>query len=139
MEYDINPDKFVCNLGGSNKSVMELPAKLIENMTFVGPKFSYLLGIGTIEPEMQEFLYLYQKKYNESPDFRAAYAYDMVTIFLSVYGDGSKTDNQIMSELSKIKGYKGASGLISFKENGDTETDLVVAKYKNGTIELLGL
>lgn len=137
IEFGLAPDMFVCNLGGSNKSVMELPGMFTEGMAFIGPRFSYLLDNNILEPEMKGFVELYQAKYNDIPDFRAAYAYDMVNIFMNVYGDGTKTAQQIVEELKTIKEFKGASGVVSFKENGDTETDLVTAKYVDGSMVLI--
>lgn len=137
VEYNISPDMFVCNLGGSNKTVMELPAELTEGMTFIGPRFSYLLDNDLLEPKMKAFVELYRAKYKENPDFRAAYAYDMVNIFMKIYGDGTKTDAQIMKELKSTKNYQGVSGKISFKENGDSVTDLVTAEYEKGVMVLL--
>lgn len=139
MEYDLSPDMFVCNLGGSNKTVMELPAELTEGMVFIGPRFSYLLDNNLLEPKMKDFVEIYRAKYKENPDFRAAYAYDMVNIFMEIYGDGTKTDAQIMKELKSTKDFHGVSGKISFKENGDSETDLVTAKYEKGLMVLISI
>lgn len=137
IEYDLLPDKYICNLGGSNKSVMELPSKLTEGMTFIGPRFSYLLGKDSLNAEMRSFVTTYRLKYKENPDFRAAYAYDMVKIFMGVNGNGGKSIESIINDLLSIKNYKGASGSISFKDNGDTETDLICARYENGTIKMI--
>ena len=136
QELGISSDRFVCNLGGSNKTVTELSAELIEGMHFIGPRFSYLLSNNALEPEMKNFVEKYQAKYNEIPDFRAAYAYDMVVIFMDVFANGEKTQEEMMSDFIKIKNFKGASGSITFKENGDTDTDLVTAYYNNGTMVL---
>ena len=136
-EFGMSPDMFVCNLGGSNKSVMELPADLTEGMALIGPRFSYLLENDMLEPEMKSFVDKYRVKYNENPDFRAAYAYDMVMIYMSVSGNETETQQQIIDALLSIKNFSGASGTISFKENGDTETDLITARYVNGKITLI--
>lgn len=137
LEYDIMPSNYICNLGGSNKSVIELPANLTEGMAFIGPRFSYLLGQDSLDTKMNNFVKIYKQKYHENPDFRAAYAYDMVQIYMDVFGDGGKSNTQIINDLKSIKNYKGVSGTISFKENGDTETDLITAKYNNGKILLI--
>ena len=137
QELSIKPNQFVCNLGGSNKTVMELPAEQIEGMSFIGPRFSYLLGNNALESEMKDFVELYQEKYNENPDFRAAYAYDMVRIYMDVFENGEKSQEQIIADIKKIKNYKGASGFISFLENGDAITDLIAAVYHEGKIKLL--
>ena len=136
-EYSLSPDMFVCNLGGANISVMDLPKEYNNGLVFVGPRFAYLLSIDSLTPKMQKFVDEYKKKYNEIPYFHAAYAYDMITVFMDVYGDGTKTKKQIMSEIKAIKNYEGVSGSISFKENGDAKTDLVTAQYENGTMKLV--
>ena len=63
--------------------------------------------------------------------------YDMVNIFMNVYGDGTKTQEELIEEIKKIQNYKGTSGTISFMDNGDTKTDLITAKYSNGSISLI--
>lgn len=136
-EYNIKSDMFVCNLGGANNSVAELPIEYNNGLTFVGPRFAYLLSTNSLTPKMKQFVDAYEKKYNEKPYFHAAYAYDMITVFMDVYGDGSKTKEQIMLDIKALRNYEGVSGTISFKENGDAKTDLVTAKYINGSMELV--
>lgn len=136
-EYNLKSDMFVCNLGGANNSVAELPAEFINGLTFIGPRFAYLLSTNSLTPKMKQFVDAYERKYNEKPYFHAAYAYDMITVFMDVYANGSKTKEQIMSDIKALKNYEGVSGTISFKENGDAETDLVTAKYINGSMELV--
>ena len=137
-EYNIPSDRFVCNLGGANNSVLELPTVYTEGLTFVGPRFAYLLNSGQLTPKMQSFVDAYKQKYNENPYFHAAYAYDMITVFMDVFGDGTKTKEQIMSDIKALKDYEGVSGKITFKENGDSDTDLVTATYHNGAMTLIG-
>lgn len=135
-EYSIKSESFVCNLGGANNSVMELPVEFTNGLTFVGPRFSYLLNTGSLTPKMQAFVDAYRQKYNENPYFHAAYAYDMVCVFMDVYGDGTKSKEQIMSDILALKDYEGVTGRITFKPNGDSETDLVTATYQNGSMTL---
>lgn len=136
-EYGITPDKIVCNLGGANNSVAELPTEFTNGLTFVGPRFAYLLNTNSLTPKMQKFVDTYKAKYNENPYFHAAYAYDMVSVFMDIYGDGTKSKEQIMSEIKTIRNYNGVTGKISFKDNGDSETDLVTAQYLNGAMDLV--
>ena len=139
IELAITPSSFVCNLGGSNKSVIELPSSHIEGLTFIGPRFSYLMMNNQLEPEMEKFVNTYKVKYNELPDFRSAYTYDVIKILMYVWNEHKNEINdvdKIRKYLSSIKDFKGASGSISFFENGDTQTDLVIAKYNNGEIIL---
>ena len=138
-EYNIKSDCFVCNLGGANNSVMELPSVFTEGLTFVGPRFSYLLNSDSLTPKMKKFVEAYRRKYNENPYFHAAYAYDMISVFMDVYGDGTKSQKQIMSDIIALKDYEGVTGKITFKKNGDSETDLVTATYHNSSMVLTSL
>ena len=135
-EYNIKSESFVCNLGGANNSVMELPSEFTNGLTFVGPRFSYLLNTDSLTPKMQAFVDAYRQKYNENPYFHAAYAYDMISVYMDVYGDGTKSQEQIMSDILALKDYEGVTGRISFKANGDSETDLITATYQNGAMTL---
>ena len=62
-ELGISPHSLAANLGGSNKSVIELPSELTEGMYIIGPRFSYLLGENNLYPEMKKFVDLYESKY----------------------------------------------------------------------------
>lgn len=135
-DYNIPSDSFVCNLGGANNTVSEMPSIYTNGLTFVGPRFSYLLNTDTLTPKMQNFVDAYRNKYHENPYFHSAYAYDMITIFMDVYGDGSKSKEQIMSDILSLKDYDGVTGKITFKPNGDSETDLVTATYRDGVMYL---
>ena len=139
IELSINPSDLVCNLGGSGKSVIELPSNFTEGLTFIGPRFTYLMMNDQLKPEMEAFVNSYKNKYNELPDFRAAYTYDVIKILMSVWSE-HKEDvndmNKIRSYLTSIKDFKGASGNITFLSNGDTQTDLIIAKYQEGMVVL---
>ena len=136
-EIGINPSQILCNLGGSNKSVIELPGEYKEGMFFVGPRFSFAMMNGNMSNEMRNFVDLYKKKYGELPDFRAAYAYDAIKILVKTVD--SVTDRNveaICAKILEVREYQGASGAVSFLPNGEALTDLVIAHYSNGIMEL---
>ena len=136
IELSIQPDMFFCNVGGSNKAVIELSRDLTEGMSFVSPRFTYLMMNNTLEPEMEYFVDQYRKKYDELPDFRSAYVYDTIKILHFVWSghkDHVKVDS-VRTLIKQVKDFKGASGTITFLENGDALTDLVVAQFVDGKI-----
>ncbi|MCD8179356.1 MAG: ABC transporter substrate-binding protein [Tannerellaceae bacterium] len=137
IEMSIRPEDIICNLGGSNKSVIDLPVEFTNGLTFIGPRFTYLMMNDKLEPEMAKFVDRYTAKYNELPDFRAAYTYDVINILMSIWKD-HKTDirdvEKMRNHLLQIRNFRGASGNISFYPNGDTRTDLVIAQYQNSQI-----
>lgn len=135
-EFGIPPDKFVCNIGGSNKSVLELAPTYTDGITTIAPTFSYLMLNDKLNPEMLQFVEKYKEKYQETPDYRAAYTYDVIKILLDVW---KKNKNNITKEstyesLLKVKNFRGASGKITILENGEATTDLILTKYSNGKL-----
>ena len=136
QEMQIKPSQIVCNLGGSNKAISDLPIELIEGLVFIGPKFSYLLSRNELTEKMRHFVDLFQARYNTTPDFRAAYVYDTMSILLEAISNG--TSSSIEDNICNIKDFVGVSGSITFLPNGDSYTDLIIAKYnQNKLIECL--
>ena len=130
-ELNIQPDKFVCNLGGSNKVISDLPSELIANMVFVGPKFTYLLDKPELMSDgMRAFVNMFKEHYSTMPDFKAAYCYDMVSVLLEALRIQSTDPDLSINEcIENIKDFDGVTGKISFLPNGDSITELIVAKY----------
>lgn len=130
-ELNIPPSQFVCNLGGSNKVISDLPSDLIANMVVVGPKFSFLLD----KPEQmsdvaREFVNSFKETYSIIPDFKAAYAYDMIMVLLEAIRLQEENQELTIPEcIVRIKDFEGVTGKVSFLENGDSVTELVIAKY----------
>ena len=136
QEMQIKPSQIICNLGGSNKAISDLPVELIEEMVFIGPRFSYLLSRNELTEKMRHFVDLFRTRYNTIPDFRAAYVYDTMSILLEAISNS--TSSSIGEDICNVKGFEGVSGYITFLPNGDSHTDLIVAKYnQNKLIECL--
>ncbi|MBP9837985.1 MAG: ABC transporter substrate-binding protein [Proteobacteria bacterium] len=85
----------------------------------------------------QRFMKLYREKYQEEPNVQhlyAARAYDAFTLLAKGYEQclGSEEVDCLKSYLYGVKNYLGASGKISFDENGDIATNFVLEKIING-------
>lgn len=136
-EMGIAPSQILCNLGGSNKSVIDLPKEYKEGMYFVGPRFSFAMMNGNMSNETRHFVDSYKQRYGELPDFRAAYAYDAIKILVkAVDSVAGRNVDTIRSKILEIKEYQGASGTVSFLPNGEALTDLVIAHYSEGIMAL---
>lgn len=75
-------------------------------------------------PAIEEFNNSYKEKYGKEPELFAAEAYDAVMLIEGAL----KTGEDIKSYLNDVKGFSGASGNISFDENGDVDKKLVIKK-----------
>jgi len=74
-------------------------------------------------PEFSAFAEKYKTKYGEEPDVFGAYAYDAAfAIFRAVVAVGSDDPVKIREALLK-QNFKGVSGNIAFRSNGDLQSD----------------
>ncbi len=82
-------------------------------------------------PEFLAFAKAYQAKFNESPDINAAVGYDAVKLIAQVISEVGNSAQAICQHLKTIKGYKGASGEVTFDANGD----VISKKYETFIIQ----
>ncbi len=92
----------------------------------------------------QAFYQGYISKYGEEPDWRAAYAYDAMLLFVSaiertsITGTGKSTadkraviKNYLQSMSSPAQSVEGVTGLNYFDDSGNSSKPITIGKYKN--------
>ncbi len=137
-ELEIPTSQVFMNLGATNAQVVALGPDYTDGLSFVGPRFTYLYENDLMTPAVKKFIDAYKSEYGSVPDFRAAYAYDFVRILYDAWSKVGANDlNKVAAEIIKIKDFDGISGKITFRENGDSETDLIYAKYENSRLKML--
>jgi len=83
-------------------------------------------------PEFTDFAKRYQTKYGEEPDVFGGYAFDAATaVFRATETAGSAEATKIRDALRKVS-FVGVSGDISFRENGDIQTQAFGKKEIKG-------
>jgi len=83
--------------------------------------------------EWLEFKSAYKARFAVDPDRAAALGYDgacLITKCLKEIG-GTPSPAQLCAALSKIKGYSGASGLITFDQGQRTNSEATIMKIKD--------
>jgi len=88
-------------------------------------------------PEVKNFIISYKAKYNENPGIVADVAYDAINILIEAIRKVGNDGPRIQKYLLSIKNYKGASGVITFDDNGDLIKPFVIKMIKNGKFILL--
>lgn len=84
------------------------------------------------------FVTAYQTKYGQAPDILAANGYDCVAIMARAVEQTGNNGPGIKAWLGKLKNYKGVSGTINFKSNGDVASKpYAVYTIKDGKAALL--
>jgi len=81
---------------------------------------------------VQNFRIKYKEKYGEDPEIFAALGYDSTMIISDMLKICGPDATCIKDELYKVKDYDGASGVISFDENGDVIKPLIYMTIKDG-------
>lgn len=96
----------------SFNAVYEQIPKLVNGIVFTLPAKME-------SPEFQAFSRTYEAKFKEKPDINAAVGYDGVKLIAQVMNKAGFSGDAIRQELVAVKGYRGASGEITFDEKGD--------------------
>ncbi|WP_091228374.1 ABC transporter substrate-binding protein [Microbacterium sp. 3J1] len=77
-------------------------------------------------PDTQEFVAAFTEKYDSEPTSWAALAYDATKVVAQAIADAGSTERvDIAGALSEIDGFPGATGTISFDDEGNREGDLI--------------
>jgi len=86
-------------------------------------------------PTFSEFAQRYQAKYGEAPDVFGAYSYDAaIAIFKAIETAGTTDTHKVREALLKVA-FEGVSGEISFRPNGDLQSEAYTKKtIKNGQV-----
>ncbi len=87
-------------------------------------------------PETNDFVDIYYSVYNREPGNVDALSYDTMGMVLSVLEDKKiKTRAEFMRALLAVKGFRGATGSISFGGNRVAQKDAFILKVQNGKLE----
>ena len=91
-------------------------------------------------PEVQAFVTAYNKKFNVAPDGNAALAYD-ATMLLAHAIDEVGTDRakirDYLASLNESNGYRGVTGLIAFRPDGDpVNKGIVITRVHDGALRV---
>lgn len=86
--------------------------------------------------EAKDFIKAYKEKYGQEPDIWAAFAYDAVNVLIEGVKNGGEDRKKIMEYLTTLKGFKGATGVTTFDQNGDCMKEPLKLVVQNGKFEL---
>jgi len=83
--------------------------------------------------EYTDFIASYKTKYEAEPSAYAAESYDATMILIKAMVASDGTADSIKDQLFKIgNNYAGASGVITFDQNGDVQKPMVIKVIKDG-------
>lgn len=104
---------------------LNLAGKAAEGVIYVFPK----------PPEGQvvkEFRNQFKEKYGTAPAILCDVGYDAANLVIYAYRNGAKTSDDIRRIFAEIKKFKGASGEITFDNNGDVHKPMILKTVREG-------
>ncbi|HAA90642.1 MAG: Extracellular ligand-binding receptor [Thermoanaerobacterales bacterium 50_218] len=86
----------------------------------------------------KKFVEAYTQEYHKEPNAFAALGFDAYLVILdAIKRAGSIDSEKIRDALAETKDFEGATGIITFDENGDANKSAVILVVKNGEFKYL--
>jgi len=114
-----------------SEALLELGQQSVEDFKLIGFFFP-----GGDNAKATEFAEQYQASYNSKPDTYAAYSYVATSLIIDAIKEQGADRESIKTFLDQVKDYEGATGTLSFDENGDVVTVPSKLKVENGEFVL---
>ena len=117
--------------GWDEPRVARMGAKYVEGVYFTSAFFR-----DTQNPQAQQFVADYNKKYGDDPDYIGAQAYDSAKILLAILTKGVTSGEEMKNMLAKVSNFEGITGRITLRggEDNDCVKDVTILTIKEGTI-----
>jgi len=109
-----------------NPDVIEIAEEAAEGLIYTYPA-------RPSNKERFNYITKYKEKYGNKPPSYSAEAYDSIMLVVKAIKESNKTKEDIKNKLYQVgQHYMGASGEITFDENGDVQKDFTLKTIKNG-------
>ena len=83
----------------------------------------------------KQFSQSYLEKYGEIPSLTAANSYDALKLIAKAIEKHGEDAEKAKVFLLSIKDYPGASGVLSFDQNGDVKKPIFIKQIKDGKFQ----
>ena len=97
---------------------------------------SNLFDLPNPQPKSKQFFDSYCAKYGERPNLYAATAYDAMHILALACSSAEDTGKSIRDTIASLSNYQGASGVITFDEDGCVRKAVFLKTVKNGKFDI---
>jgi len=94
----------------------------------------YILAAAASGPTPQRFTEVYEGRFGSKPELIAAESYDIVRLIAeAISASAASSGASIRDYLYKVRNYPGASGAITFDENGDVVKPFAIRTIEAGS------
>lgn len=114
--------RWLSSAGIEDPKLFELAGDRAEGVIYVASSFH----VDSTHPRTRAFVDSYRKRFNDDPSVYAANAYDSVYLLVEAWQAGDLAGEQLVKALYGIRNYDGASGSITFDQDGEVLKPSVV-------------
>jgi branched-chain amino acid transport system substrate-binding protein len=115
--------------GWQSPELLRLGGTAIEGAIFTEP-----FDPGSSSPTVTDFSRRYHMSHGRTPDVMAAQAYDATRVLLSALPPGITSRQELEERLRRVRGYPGASGTITLREDGTVQKTPSLRGVRGGRI-----
>jgi branched-chain amino acid transport system substrate-binding protein len=119
--------QFLSTVGIEGPDVLKIAGDAANGVIYTVQKFD-----PSSSDKTKRFSQKYFNKYGEEPDLFAALGYDAIYIITKVINEYGYDAEAIKNGLYKLKNFQGVVGSISFDENGDVQSEVMMKIIKDG-------
>lgn len=136
---------YAAQTGPATRQIREagITAQIVGTVAMEDPGFLSLAGTssnGVVYPfpkasegaAVERFKTAFRAKFAKEPALLNDCGYDAANLLLEAFRKGAVTPLDVRDSLSKVKGFPGASGEISFDSNGDVSKPMEIKVIKDG-------
>jgi len=114
-----------------SEALLELGGESVEGLKLIG----FYFADGENE-KAKQFATQFEEKYGSKPDTYAAYSYVATSLVIDAIKANGENREGVKTYLDQVQNYEGATGIISFDENGDVITVPSKLEIKEGQFTL---
>lgn len=115
--------------GWDDPLLVERAGKYVECALFVDGFFP-----GSERPETKAFVAAFQQKYGHLPSILEASAYDTARVLRRALEGGTTNRDMLREQLTKLKGFPGATGVLSFDQRREISKQLFYLTVVQGVL-----
>ncbi|MBC8459443.1 MAG: penicillin-binding protein activator [Deltaproteobacteria bacterium] len=119
--------QFIATVAFEDPSIVKNAGEAAEGVIYPFPK-----APDESNPALQNFKTLHKEKYGEAAGVVSDAAYDAASLVIHCIDKGGYNGPKIQEVMATIKDWQGASGEITFDENGDVHKPMIMKTVKDG-------
>ena len=126
-ELGLTNVKWLGSFGSENGTLVKEYGSVVNGLTY-----PYSYDPADKGKGVQTFVAAYQVKHTDLPDLAAANSYDALSLLVEAIDEVGEDPQKVKEYFLGLKDYDGASGVITFDQNGDVKKPIFIKEIREG-------